>query len=405
MCPNETDQTAEKQCINDLLYFINFKRHVNALNDVVSACESFYSPDAILSAKRQFFDVVGERDGFRMIIRRGDNPAKSNLVDIVEGMNKCDNEGIALPTFLSSNYSNIPHTHDGKVSLSQILHMIVGMKSQLNSLEKRCAFTPSSSSTFAPSSALAFASSSAPALVPLASTVSAPSSALASSAAVTPSSALAPSAAFTPSAALAPSAAFTPSAALAPSSFHSESSNAPDSVPPPSSNSAVSADSFASVTSKDTVVAPITQSDLQNALKSVGFSRGKKNGKDIKKSVENRIKTNHERNKNIVIGKKPSSGAMSWGGAPLTVDCYIGRVDFAVSSDQIKTDVVAMGIDVIDIEENQTRHGLFKSFKLVVKKTDFAALNSPEIWPEGVVFRRFRRPRPPDTGHDDQPNL
>ena len=78
-------------------------------------------------------------------------------------------------------------------------------------------------------------------------------------------------------------------------------------------------------------------------------------------------------------------------------------MDCSVSSDQIKTDVVAMGIDVIDIEENATRHGLFKSFKLVINKTDFAALNTPEIWPEGVVFRRFRRPRPPNTGHDDPP--
>ena len=100
----------------------------------------------------------------------------------------------------------------------------------------------------------------------------------------------------------------------------------------------------------------------------------------------------------MVIGKKPSSGLMSWGGAPLTVDCYVGRVDVSVSCDQIETDITAMGISVVEIHENETRHGLFKSFKLVVKKADFEKLNVPEVWPEGVVFRRFRRPRPPTAG-------
>ena len=95
---------------------------------------------------------------------------------------------------------------------------------------------------------------------------------------------------------------------------------------------------------------------------------------------------------------------MTWSGAPLTVDCYIGRVDMSVSKEQIKDDVTSMGVDVVEIEENETRHRLFKSFKLVIRKFDFEKLNSPEVWPEGVVFRRFRRPRPPVTGHDERSN-
>ena len=129
---------------------------------------------------------------------------------------------------------------------------------------------------------------------------------------------------------------------------------------------------------------------------------GKKFEKQIHRSVEERVKTNFAKNRNIVIGKKPSSGTMSWGGAPLTIDCYVGRVDFSVTPDQIKSDIEAMGIDVVSLEENVTRHGLFRSFKLVIKKTDFEALNTPEVWPEGVVFRRFRRPRQDTAGHANE---
>ena len=89
----------------------------------------------------------------------------------------------------------------------------------------------------------------------------------------------------------------------------------------------------------------------------------------------------------------PSSGVVSWRGAPLTVDCYIGRVDLDATTEVVKAFVVAKGIEVCDIEENSTRHQRFKSFKLVIKKVDYEKLDNHDEWPEGVVFRRFWRPR------------
>ena len=165
-----------------------------------------------------------------------------------------------------------------------------------------------------------------------------------------------------------------------------------------------STSSFAAVASSAPVV---TQEQLSAALK-VALPREKdkqKNGKKDRvplRSAESRIMSNHSKNRNVIIGKKPSSGLMSWGGAPLTVDCYMGRVDRSVTADQIKGDIQTLGVDVVEIEPNKTRHQLFNSFKLVVRKTDFDKLNVPEVWPEGVIFRCFRRPRPPVTGHDDQ---
>ena len=89
----------------------------------------------------------------------------------------------------------------------------------------------------------------------------------------------------------------------------------------------------------------------------------------------------------------PSSGVISWRGAPLTVDCYIGRVDHDATTDRVKAFVDSKGVDVVEIEENATRHQRFKSFKLVIKKVDYEKLDNRDEWPEGVVFRRFWRPR------------
>ena len=108
---------------------------------------------------------------------------------------------------------------------------------------------------------------------------------------------------------------------------------------------------------------------------------------------------NFQKNRNVVIGKKTSSGVMSWSGADLTVESYIGRVAFSVDAETIKSDLTSKGYDVISIEENETRHQRFKSFKLVVKQTDFEKLLSFP-WPEGVLYRRFWRPRSQAAGHE-----
>ena len=114
----------------------------------------------------------------------------------------------------------------------------------------------------------------------------------------------------------------------------------------------------------------------------------------IDRTAENRVKNNFARSKNIVIGKKPSSGAMTWGGANLTVTAYIGRVGLDVTSDDIKTDLTSRGVNVLELQENATRHSLFKSFKLIVPKKDYNFLIEDDIgWPDGVIFRRFYQPR------------
>ena len=329
--------TLPTPCVNDLLYYVDFRRKIAPVNDVVIACEAFYTTDTILHAKKEFYDAVGEHDGMRFVNRRGENASKMNIEDLVHAMNKCDNDGISLPPFYSANYTNVPHNDDGNVSLNQLLSLINGMRIQLAGFEKK----------------------------------------------------------------------------LSTSSVVSASVSPP--IAPSESNTTIlpSTPSFAAVASSSSVsnenaVPSITQNDLTRALKLALPPKSNPTPKSTKKidkqkvkPIENRVLSNHARNKNVVIGKKPSSGVMSWGGAPLTIDCYIGRVDTSVSSDQIKSDVESMGVNVVDIQENQTRHHLFKSFKLVIRKTDFDRLNAPEVWPEGVVFRRFRRPRPPTSGQVD----
>ena len=155
--------------VNDLLYFVNYKRKIISVADIIPVCESFYTADAILEAKKLFFDCVVEKIGdkndgvLRFSDRRGkagESAQKMNLKDLIAAMNKCDDDGIELPLFVSSDPTKVPCTDDGKASLNQLMCMIIEMKKQISNLEKgqacsHCASAASLGSTSASSPGVA----------------------------------------------------------------------------------------------------------------------------------------------------------------------------------------------------------------------------------------------------------
>ena len=125
MTADSVSPRCESHVVNDLLYFVNFKRKIAPLNDVVAVCDAFYTGDDILDAKKAFFEITGERDGLRFMDRRGKNgknPSTMNLEDLINAMNKCDNDGISLPVFVLADYSRIPQNNNGNVTMNVSLY-------------------------------------------------------------------------------------------------------------------------------------------------------------------------------------------------------------------------------------------------------------------------------------------
>ena len=63
------------------------------------------------------------------------------------------------------------------------------------------------------------------------------------------------------------------------------------------------------------------------------------------------------------IQNRVSKGQLSWEGADLTASFHIGHVDNKTTQEDIKAMVEKQGVDVIDLEEQQRRDKLYKSFK------------------------------------------
>jgi hypothetical protein len=100
------------------------------------------------------------------------------------------------------------------------------------------------------------------------------------------------------------------------------------------------------------------------------------------------------------IGKGVSNGRISWKGADMTVNRYIGRVDSGVDMETVRAHVVDAGINVVEMEQLVNKHTRFKSFRLCVKKSDLHQIENEDFWPEGVMVRPFHRQRSPRSADD-----
>ena len=89
-----------------------------------------------------------------------------------------------------------------------------------------------------------------------------------------------------------------------------------------------------------------------------------------------------------MVGKKVSDGLLSWKGADLTHEFYIGYADIDTKTDVLKAWIESHGVRVVSLTECARRHNKFASVKLTIRKKDTEGWEEWD-WPEGVTVRRF----------------
>ena len=83
-------------------------------------------------------------------------------------------------------------------------------------------------------------------------------------------------------------------------------------------------------------------------------------------------------------------GLVSWRGADLTTELYIGNVSLDVTVEDARAAIREMGVGVVELEPIR-RHHHFQSFRLRLRKADVEKIKNPDFWPDGIVIRRFFR--------------
>ena len=91
----------------------------------------------------------------------------------------------------------------------------------------------------------------------------------------------------------------------------------------------------------------------------------------------------------MVVGKKVSQGLMSFKGADLTVNFWVGYAHVDSTADDIKSWTEGQGVKVVEVVDIPQRHNRFKSFKLCIRKKDTEKIHEEDFWPEGIILRKF----------------
>ena len=89
---------------------------------------------------------------------------------------------------------------------------------------------------------------------------------------------------------------------------------------------------------------------------------------------------------------------MSWKGADLTSNFYVGQVHVDEDPQKIVTDIESLGVRVIEFIEIKRIPNRYKSFRLCIRTTDLPKLLVEDFWPEGVRFNRFFWPKDASRG-------
>lgn len=109
------------------------------------------------------------------------------------------------------------------------------------------------------------------------------------------------------------------------------------------------------------------------------------------KQTNNHSRADSRRNNNIYGTSNVQGGLM---GANRKMDLYLGRCIKETSLQTVKDhikDICKVSID--NVEELTTKSLYYKSFKITTSYNDRQLLLNPQLWPEGVIVRKFFKHR------------
>ena len=72
------------------------------------------------------------------------------------------------------------------------------------------------------------------------------------------------------------------------------------------------------------------------------------------------------------------------------MNLYLGYFAIGTTVENVRFNIEDQGVAVVELDELQTQHNKFKSFKLCIRKKDFEKMQSDDFeLPEGTVVRYF----------------
>ena len=107
-------------CISNVLCFISTARLSYTEETMISLCSSFYKADELYEAKDKLCQMIGQTPKKR----RGDDRLKSEVLDILAHLRKCDEDDMKIPKFVSDGYNKMPPSSGFEVIAEHVISLL-----------------------------------------------------------------------------------------------------------------------------------------------------------------------------------------------------------------------------------------------------------------------------------------
>ena len=122
-------------------------------------------------------------------------------------------------------------------------------------------------------------------------------------------------------------------------------------------------------------------------------SAGSSHVKDNRVDKDGFILVNRKKQKKNVVGSRESSSSLLRS-ASRTADLYVGNCDVDVTTESLTQYICdVMKVKIHKCEQLETKYSNYTSFKVTLFVNDRMDLLSEDVWPSGIVCRKYYKPR------------
>ena len=130
---NESEK--DNLMISNILCYISTAKCVLRADDIVRSCLALYSQDEIIKGKDLLFELVGEKPKRR----RNEDRILHELQDIMALFEKCDDNEVQLPIFVANSYNSFPPTSGFEHVADRLMTLneeIVSLRKEVEALKE-----------------------------------------------------------------------------------------------------------------------------------------------------------------------------------------------------------------------------------------------------------------------------
>ena len=122
--------------INGVLCYISTARHSMRTDDITRICHAFFKDEAIIKAKDLLCELTGEKSKRR----RNENKIVHELGDILESFKKCDDANVELPKFVVDSFDGLPPSSGFEIIAGTLISLneeIVLLRKEVEALKEK----------------------------------------------------------------------------------------------------------------------------------------------------------------------------------------------------------------------------------------------------------------------------